>query len=249
VHSGWFPAHRATGTLFEMRSNELEQRLGRVREAIEAACGRSGRRPEAVRLVAVTKGHPFTVVEAALNAGLEDLGENRVEHLVERAARVDAARCRWHMIGRLQRRQAPELHGVAHLVHSVDSERLAERLDRTAPEGGDPLPILVQVNTSGEAAKGGFEPAQVVEGVGRILELGALEVRGLMTMAPHVSDEATLRATFRGLRGVAERLAAELPQYRGTELSMGMSNDYALAVEEGSTMVRLGTALFGEREG
>jgi PLP dependent protein len=232
-----------------MQRNSLGGRLTRVRNRIAEAAERAGRDPSAVRLVGVTKGHPFGVVETALAAGLSDLGENRVEALVERAGRIPAGSCRWHMIGRLQRRQAPELHGVADLVHSVDSVRLAERLDRTRPAGSEPLRVLVQVNTSGEDAKTGFTADAAVEGVGAMLELHRIRVEGLMTMAPLTDDPGVLRTTFAALAGVGARLARELPGYEGRELSMGMSNDYEVAVEEGSTIVRLGTALFGEREG
>jgi PLP dependent protein len=232
-----------------MQRDLLQANVDRVREEVRAAAGRSGRSPDDVTLVAVTKGHPFEVVEAALAAGLRDLGENRVESLVDRAVRVTEPDCRWHMVGRLQRRQASDLHGVAHLVHSVDSVRLAERLSRTAPEGRPPLRILVQVNTSGEEAKTGFAPEEAVEGVARILELPGLDVQGLMTMAPFTDRETVIRRTFAGLRDLAEDLRRGLPAYQGRELSMGMSNDYQVAVEEGSTMIRLGTALFGEREG
>jgi len=232
-----------------MQPDPLQANVDQVREEVRAAAERSGRSPDDVTLVAVTKGHPFDVVEAALAVGLRHLGENRVESLVERAARVVEQDCRWHMVGRLQRRQAPDLHGVAHLVHSVDSVRLAERLSRTAPEGRPPLRILVQVNTSGEEAKTGLPREEAVEGVAQILELPGLEVDGLMTMAPFTDRESVLRRTFAGLRKLAEELRRDLPGYRGRELSMGMSNDYQVAVEEGSTMIRLGTALFGEREG
>jgi len=232
-----------------MRRDLLRERWTRAREGVEEAATRGGRSATDITLVAVTKGHPFEVVEAALEVGLRDLGENRVESLVERAARVTVVGCRWHMVGRLQRRQAPELHGSADLVHSVDSLRLAERLARTAPEGSEPpLGILVQVNTSGEDAKTGMAPDEAPDTVAQILELRELRVQGLMTMAPYTDDERVLRATFAGLRELAGELRRQLPEYRGMELSMGMSNDYRVAVEEGSTMIRLGTALFGERE-
>lgn len=230
----------------------------RVREEVARAAERAGRDPAEVTVVAVTKGHPFEVVEAALRAGFRDLGENRVEALVERAARGSApegsasaggGHPRWHMIGRLQRRQAPDLHGVAHLVQSVDSVRLAERLDRTLPEGAAPLDILVQANTSGEESKTGLAPEELPEAMGQILRLPGLRVRGLMTMAPFDGSEGIIRSTFRGLRILHETLLREGGGYAGDILSMGMSNDYAWAVEEGSTMIRLGTVLFGERAG
>jgi pyridoxal phosphate enzyme (YggS family) len=230
----------------------LRDALPEVRSRIAGAADRSGRSPTDVRIVAVTKGHAFDAVEAALAAGLQDLGENRIEELEAKAARFREAR--WHMIGRLQKRKAPKVFGLAWLVHSVDSVELAERLDRSArdgaaPEGTVPLDVLVQVNTSGEESKTGFGAENAIEGIGALLGLRTLRVRGLMTMAPLTSDERVLRATFRRLREVQEEAGRALDGYRGTELSMGMSNDFEIAVEEGSTMVRLGTVLLGERPG
>ncbi len=233
---------------------EVMARAEAVREAVARAADLVGREPAEVTIVAVTKGHPWTVVEAAMAAGFRDLGENRVESLLDRARRSSlegqegSELPRWHMVGRLQRRQASELHGVAHLVHSVDSLRLAERLDRTLPEGTPPLEILLQVNISGEEVKAGVEPDEAEAVVGRISELEGVRLRGLMTMAPFVEEEGVVRKTFQGLRRLHEALGGE-GGYGGDILSMGMSNDYQWAVEEGSTMIRLGTVLFGERVG
>ena len=197
--------------------------------------------------MAVTKGHPFPAVEAAIEAGLDALGENRVPELEEKARLVHPGRVEWHMIGRLQRRMAPRVRGLASLLHSLDSLRLADRLERASVAGAPALPVLMQVNVSGEATKSGFAPAEVPGALERILGLPSLAVRGLMTMAPLTTDERILRATFRGLRRVQEEACARVPAYRGRELSMGMSNDYEWAVEEGSTMVRVGSAIFGRR--
>lgn len=223
------------------------QRIARTLDEVAAAVQRSGREPGDVRVVAITKGHPYPVVEAARAAGLVDLGENRVESLEERVPRLDDPEARWHMVGRLQRRKAPRLRGLISLLHSLDSVKLAERLERTADPEDPVLPVLVQVNTSGEDAKAGFSPDNAVDRVGQVLEMASLRVDGLMTMAPYTDDEAVLRQTFAALRECAERLDRELDDYRGKTLSMGMSNDYRIAIEEGSTMIRLGTALFGER--
>jgi PLP dependent protein len=231
-----------------MQTDLLRDRIEAVQTRIAEAAHRVGRDPSGVRLIAVTKEHPIETVQAALACGLREFGENRVEALIERTRAVPDAGVHWHMIGRLQRRAAPGLHGHAHWVHSVDSIRLGERLASTAPPGYLPLRILLQVNTSGELQKGGVEPDEAVEVMGRLLELPALDVRGLMTMAPFVGEPHVLRSTFSGLREVQRRLEGELPGYRGRELSMGMSNDFELAVEEGSTMVRIGTTLFGERD-
>jgi PLP dependent protein len=226
---------------------DLEQRLASVRAEIEAACARAGRDPEAVRIVAVTKEHPPEILSRSLEAGLTDLGENRVEGLEGRLALPGADRARWHMIGRLQRRQAPWLRGRVALLHSLDSLRLAERLQRTRESGSPVLPVLLQVNVSREEAKAGFAPDELVDAAGQILEMDSLSPEGLMTMAPLTDDKAVLRGCFAGLRQLQERLQLELPGWKGHELSMGMSNDFVLAVEEGSTLIRLGTVLFGER--
>lgn len=229
-----------------MYRERLRTNLPRVRDALGAAAERAGRTGDDVTLVAVTKGHPSAAVEAAVEAGIADLGENRVEELEEKVTASGRRVARWHMIGHLQRRKAPRVLEVCDLLHSLDSIRLAERLGRVIEEGREPLPALVQVNTSGEAAKSGFPAAEAVERIHELLELPGLRIEGVMTMAPFVEDEAVLRETFRGLRQIHEA-AGRIPGYRGRHLSMGMTNDFAVAVEEGSTMVRIGTALFGER--
>ncbi len=235
-----------------MYQTRLEETLPRVRERVAEAAARVGRSPEGVRTVAVTKGHPMEAIRAALASGIRDLGENRLGELEEKRRALDGSGgsppdLRWHMVGHLQRRKAPGVRDAAHLLHSLDSLRLARRLERTAPEGSRPLPVLLQVNTSGEASKYGFTPEGFTDGLGEILEMTSLEVRGLMTMAPLTDDRALIRATFRRLRQLQERARESHSGYGGEELSMGMSNDYELAVEEGSTLVRLGTVLFGER--
>lgn len=220
-----------------------------MHRVIEEAADAVGRDAAEVRLVAVTKSHPAEAVEAAVEAGLHDLGENRVGELEEKVERFGNDPIRWHMIGHVQRRKAPRAAALAHLIHSVDSARLAERISRVAPEDGEPVRILLQVNTSGEDEKGGFDAddegclAQLVE----VADLPRLRVEGLMTMAPFTDDEAVLRRTFRRLRELREHLREARPSV-GDELSMGMTNDLRVAVEEGSTMVRIGTALFGPRE-
>lgn len=232
-----------------MYQERLADTLPYVRERIAEAAARGGRSGDRVRIVAVTKGHPAAAVEAVLEAGLPDLGENRLEELEEKQALFqDDPRPRWHMVGHLQRRTAPGVWGRVVLLHSLDSVRLAHRLERTAPEGEGALPVLLQVNTSGEEAKYGFTPGGFRESLDEILDLSTLRVEGLMTMAPLTDDQEVLRRTFRGLRKLHEEAKVSHSAYRGRELSMGMSNDYELAVEEGSTMVRLGTVLLGERE-
>ncbi len=230
-----------------MYSERLRETLPRVRDAIEEAARRGGRTGAAVTLVAVTKGHPPAAVRAALAAGVSDIGENRVEELeVKVGALEDSRTPRWHMIGHLQRRKAPRVIGICDLLHSVDTVRLAERLDRFVPADAAPLPVLVQVNTSGEAAKSGLALDEAREGVHRIAQLPGLAVRGLMTMAPLTDREHVLRRAFGNLRRLHEDLGSQ-EAYRGEHLSMGMTNDFRIAIEEGGTMVRIGTALLGPR--
>ena len=224
----------------------LRDRLPRVRDTIASAAERSGRDASSVRIVAVTKGHHPGAVRATAEAGLRDLGENRVEELGEKVPLVEASGIRWHMIGHVQRRKAALAARLSSLIHSVDSLRLAEKLSRFGEAEGRRVRVLVQINASGEATKGGFAVVGAVEAVGRVAELPGLRVMGLMTMAPFIDDETVLRSTFAEVRAVMEA-AAVLPGVEGCELSMGMSNDYGVAVEEGSTMVRLGTTLLGPR--
>lgn len=226
----------------------IRERLPHVLDRIAAAAERSGRDPSGVRIVAVTKGHAACAVEAAVEAGLRDIGENRVDELQRKRAALNDLAVNWHMIGHVQRRKAGPAARFAGLVHSVDSLRLAEKLSRLGEAEGRRIPVLVQLNVSGEATKGGFPEAEALDGVATVAALGGLRVLGLMTMAPFVADEAVLRSTFRKTREVMEA-AAGTAGVEGRELSMGMSNDYEIAVEEGSTMVRLGTTLLGERPG
>jgi pyridoxal phosphate enzyme (YggS family) len=199
-----------------------------------------------VALVAVTKAHPPEALEAAIEAGLKDLGENRVEELEEKVRLLGGDAATWHMIGHVQSRKAKQVVETAHILHSLDRMKLARRISDFAREAGRRMPGLVQINVMGEESKSGFSRHQALEAIHEMVELPGVDVRGLMTMAPFVEDEKILRETFSGLREIHEE-ARKLQGYTGTELSMGMTNDFELAVEEGSTMVRIGTALFGER--
>jgi PLP dependent protein len=237
-----------TSTGVSTYHDRLAETLPRVRERIRGAERAAGRSEGSVRLVAVTKGHPFEAVRAALAAGLTDLGENRVGELETKVEAFGSNAATWHMIGHVQSRKARRLVGIADLVHSVDSLRLAEKLSRAAVDEGRVVDVLAQANTSGEASKGGFEGEEAVEEIVRMAELPGLNVQGLMTMAPFVDDERVLGETFERLRLLLERLH-EAGGRVGGELSMGMTNDLEIAVREGSTMVRIGTALFGERDG
>jgi pyridoxal phosphate enzyme (YggS family) len=227
-------------------ARRLERTLPTLLGRIDRAAAAVGRPPDAVRLVAVTKGHPLEAVDAALRAGLRDLGEKRLDELEEKAAACVDRGATWHMIGHVQSRKARRVTEVADLIHSIDSVKLAERLSLIGQEDGRIVAGLVQVNTSGERSKGGFPMEGAVEQVHRIAELPHLEVRGLMTMAPFTDDQRVLSSAFGGLRRVLEE-ARRATEAVGAELSMGMTNDMHIAIREGSTMVRIGTALFGER--
>jgi pyridoxal phosphate enzyme (YggS family) len=230
-----------------MDANEVARRVARVRERIEAAQQRAGRTGE-VTLVAVTKQHPASTVEAAIAAGLGDIGENRVQELEQKVAEVGRDAARWHLIGRLQRNKVRAALPLFDLLHSLDSLRLAEAVSRIAVEEGREVRALVQINASEEASKAGFGVDEAIEAIGRMAELPALKLEGLMTMAAFDADEAELRRTFRAVRELSEAAARQVPAFTPKHLSMGMSGDFEIAVEEGSTLVRLGTVLFGERD-
>ena len=230
-----------------MDLDTLKGRIARVRERVEAARQRAGR-SDAVALVAVTKTHPPALLRTAIAAGLCDLGENRVQELDEKVAELGRSAARWHLIGHLQRNKAARAVALCDLVHSVDSLRLAEALSRSADAAATVLPVLVQVNVSGETSKSGFAADCAVDEIARIAALPALRVEGLMTMAPFTDDQALIRRVFGGTRRLLEEAVRQVPVLVGRELSMGMSNDYEIAVEEGATLVRVGSSLFGERE-
>ena len=237
-----------------MHRDGVTEGLRRVEDRIAAACARCGRDPAEIHLVAITKGHPVSTRVAALDAGLRRIGENRVGEAVAKFAaaaepleRHGAVR---HMVGHLQRNKARLAVGAFDWVQSVVSVRLAEELSRRVQDRPGRMPVLIEVNAGGEEQKHGFPPDRAIEEAGRIAELPGLTVRGLMTMAPFTSDEAVVRKTFRRARALFERLRepSEGEGLHPDTLSMGMSGDYEVAIEEGSTMIRLGTALFGQRE-
>ena len=231
-----------------MNYPQLTTRLAEVRERIAAAQGRAGREGSPVTLVAVTKTHPPAAARAAVAAGISDLAENRVQDLEEKVREVPDSGAVGHLIGHLQPNKVRRALPLFDLLLSLDSIRLAEVLSRVAAETARSVRVLVQVNTSGEQAKGGFSSAEAVDAVGRIARLPGLNLEGMMTMAPFDAEEPILRKTFSRARELNETVAAQVPGYEPRHLSMGMSGDYEIAVEEGSTIVRLGTILFGARE-
>jgi len=223
---------------------DVPSRVAEVRARIAAAVERGGHSQQ-VTIVAVTKTHGPEAVRAAWDAGLADVGENRIQEATSKMRDVELP-VRWHLIGHLQRNKVKSLEGFS-LVHSIDSARLADAVSEFGVSRGAPMDVLVQVNVVGEESKGGFSLAELPAEVERFHARAGLRVRGVMTMAPLDADEATLRRVFAGARGARELLCAA--GFAATELSMGMSNDYEVAVEEGATMVRLGTILFGARGG
>jgi pyridoxal phosphate enzyme (YggS family) len=218
----------------------LAANLARVREALAAAATRSGRDPRSTRLIAITKTVSLERIRAAKALRIEDFGENRIPEALPKVRAL--AEARWHFVGHLQTNKARELRQGFHCLHSLDSRRLAEAL---VAQGVTELDVFLEVNVAGESQKFGFAPAALREEFPALLRLG-LRLRGLMTIAPLAANAEAARPHFRALRllrdELAERFATPLP-----ELSMGMSNDYPVAVEEGATMVRLGRAIFGER--
>jgi pyridoxal phosphate enzyme (YggS family) len=230
-----------------MNPGLLAGRVAEVRERIERARERSGRQG-AVTLVAVTKTHPPQTVQAAIQAGLTDVGENRVQELESKVASVGRDAVRWHLIGHLQRNKVAKALPLFDLLHSLDSLRLAQALSAAAQQAGVRVRALVEVNSVGEASKGGVPLPEAVEQVAAMAALPGLELLGMMTMAPFSDDQRLIRRAFAATREACEAAGREVAGFQARELSMGMSNDYEIAVEEGATLVRVGSGLFGERE-
>jgi len=225
---------------------DLVAARARVLTAIDAACARSGRDPSGVTLVAVSKTVGASRLRAAVAAGLVTLGENRVQEAEAKIPAVPGAR--WHLVGPLQANKARRAVALFDVIESIDALALAVRLDRLAGElrPGRPLPVLVEVNVDADPAKAGFEPLNLADALPALARLPNLELRGLMTVGRLAPTAEDARSTFRALRTLAAEMRAANPVL-GPELSMGMSDDYAVAVEEGATIVRVGRALFGER--
>jgi pyridoxal phosphate enzyme (YggS family) len=228
-------------------SEQLAENIAHVRAAIEQAAERAGRDPEDVTLVAVSKTMPVELVQMAYNLGVKDFGENRVQEALPKVEAFHPPEVRWHMIGHVQSNKAKKVAGPFALVHSVDSVRLAELLNRYASERGLVLAVLIQLNVAGEASKEGASPEEALELARRVVELPALRVEGLMTIAPIVEHPEDARPVFRQLRLLRDHLRDEVPQSDWQHLSMGMTDDYRVAIEEGATIVRIGRAIFGER--
>ena len=227
--------------------------LASVRQAIAEAAQRVGRSPEDVTLVAVSKTKPLELVKMAYNLGMRDFGENRVQEALEKQANFVAPDLRWHMIGHVQTNKANKVAGQFSYIHSIDSLHAAQALQRAlekrsqGDDGVGKQAIFLQINISGEISKEGMSPEETVDVARQILTLSLLDVRGLMTVAPLVEDAEQVRPVFRALRNLRAQLRQELPAGNWEHLSMGMTDDYPVAIEEGATIVRVGRAIFGER--
>jgi PLP dependent protein len=220
-------------------TTDIAENLRRVRERVDAACRRAGRSPSEVAVVGISKGFPAGAVVAAWQAGLRDIGENRVQEAASKIAEAAAqgARPRWHLVGHLQTNKVKTALTLFDIIQSVDSLHLAEAISRAADK---PASVLLEVNVAGEGSKYGLRPEDVPPTLKQIRALPNVDVQGLMTVAPMAAEPEQMRPVFRQLREMAQALG--LPQ-----LSMGMSDDFEVAVEEGATMVRIGRAIFGPR--
>jgi PLP dependent protein len=226
----------------------LQTRLEAVRKRIHGAAEASGRSPDDIRLVAVTKTFPPGVIREAAAVGVTDIGENYIQEAREKHAGLGAMPLTWHFIGHLQTNKARYAVRMFDLIHTVDSLRLARELDRCAKAISKVQRILIQVNVAGELTKSGAAPEQALSLVQEAASLANIAVEGLMTMPPYFNAPERVRPYFAALRGLRDRIArGGIPKVGMRELSMGMTGDFEAAIQEGATLVRIGTALFGER--
>ena len=227
----------------------LAERLTRVRARIAAAAERSSRAWEEVSLIAISKTHPSAVVSKLIELGATDIGENRVQEAEEKIAEVGRDKARWHLVGHLQANKARRAVTLFDVIHSLDSMDLARRLDRLCTEAGrEKLQVLIQVDLGHEETKSGIDETELKALVKEVGSLKRLQLIGLMTLPPFFENAEDNRPFFRKLRELRDELAAQGAFVNGKgELSMGMTHDFEVAIEEGATMVRVGTAIFGER--
>jgi pyridoxal phosphate enzyme (YggS family) len=223
--------------------SDLAQNLKSVRQRIANAASRSGRDPGEVKLVAVSKTHPAKTIHEAIDAGISVFGENKVQEAVGKIEELGRDGIDWHLIGHLQSNKARKAVQLFDVIHSIDSIELAERLERICiDEGREALPVLIQVDLAAEETKSGIAETELPDLIARMGEFERLKLKGLMILPPFFEDPEATRPFFKKLREIRDRL---LPS---SELSMGMSHDFEVAIEEGATVVRVGTAIFGERD-
>jgi hypothetical protein len=223
-------------------------RLNEIRNRLEKAARRCGRGPDSVRLVAVTKNHPVELIQTAIAAGVTIVGENYIQEARSKFDALIEQPLHWHFIGRLQSNKAKYAVRMFELIHTVDSIKLAAELDRQAQKAGKVQQVLIQVNIGGESTKGGVSELDAVDLLASIHGMRHIRVKGLMTLPPFFDQPEKARPCFSALRRLGEKIhSMNIPNIEMTELSMGMTGDFETAVEEGATLVRIGTALFGER--
>ena len=232
---------------------QLAARLAGVRARIGAAAQKCGRSPEAVTLIAISKTHPASAIKQLLELGTADVGENRVQEASEKVAEIGLGKARWHLVGHLQANKARRAVGIFNVIHSLDSVELARRLDRICmEEGRESLPVLIQVDLGHEETKSGIDESELTHLVESLGPLARVKLVGLMTLPPFFDDPEQSRPFFRRLRELRDELTrrgafGDAFKNGAGELSMGMTHDFEVAIEEGATMVRIGTAIFGAR--
>jgi pyridoxal phosphate enzyme (YggS family) len=230
--------------------DSLARRVHQILDRIRRAAERTGRPPDTVQLVAATKTVPAERIREGLDVGLTLLGENRMQEALSKVALLRDLSPRWHFIGQLQRRKVRDAIGTFELIHSVDSVDLAQEINRRAGEAGVKQAVLLEVNIAGEASKAGFSPQVLMQDLRLLGDLPHLRIQGLMTIPPPTERPEDARPYFRGLRELGVRIAAQrISSLVMQEYSMGMSHDFEVAIEEGATLVRVGTAIFGARNG
>ena len=227
---------------------DIPRRLARVRDQIADAAGRAGRAPGDIRLIAISKTHPVEAIRAAAAAGQADFGENKVQEALQKIAQLADTTVRWHLVGHLQSNKARKAAAAVDYIHTIDSVDLLQKVDAAALVAGRRLDVLVQVDLALEATKFGAPEAEVPQIFAAAAGCTAARVAGLMLLPPLTENPEDARPWFARLRGLRDRLRdAGVPPQHVRELSMGMSHDFEVAIEEGATMVRVGTAIFGER--
>ncbi len=233
-------------------AQDLRSRYQAILSSAHEAAIAAGRLPDTVRVLAVSKTQPIDVIHAALEAGITALGENYAQEFKDKASRLTSGAlpntAEWHFIGHLQTNKVKMIAPYVSCIHSVDSARLAQEISKAASALGRTIDVLLQVNTSGEESKSGCEPHEIYALAEAALKEPNIRVRGLMTIAAFSDDAEFVRPMFRLLRSLRDELRTRFPETSFDELSMGMSGDYAAAIQEGSTIIRVGTAIFGERE-
>jgi PLP dependent protein len=231
-----------------MAMSHIRDNVAKIQERIAAACARAGRRREDIQLVAISKTFPAESIREAYESGLRDFGENRVQEAATKRPALEDLAITWHLVGHLQSNKARRARELFQWVHSIDSEKIARKLEEAAGEGSEKLQLLLEVNLGEEPSKFGAGGKEVIRLAEQVSKLETLELRGLMVIPPFFEDVERVRPYFRRLRELAKSISgAKLPNVALEHLSMGMTHDFEIAIEEGATMVRVGTGIFGER--